>query len=265
MKRIMALVVLVPAVAAADPDHFVTMDRQDDSSRAGLEVSKIFYDGNNNDLSGMRFDLHGQYMTPNAVGVYATVPIGYASANNDSHTALGDIEVGAIFVPQLSASNVKLVLHGGITLPTQSKDTNPEETSIVTLWPRVTDFYLAVPEGFSLRLGVSPIIKSGQVFFRGDIGVDSNLSAASNANDVKAFVHANAGMGVDLGVASIMVESVNVYLNDNNSTWVNTGAFSARFDGGSVSPYAALIVGLDDDTRMIMDEAFTIGLEGRLR
>jgi hypothetical protein len=62
-----------------------------------------------------------------------------------------------------------------------------------------------------------------------------------------------------------MVESVNVYLNDNNSTWVNTGAFSARFDGGSVSPYAALIVGLDDDTRMIMDEAFTIGLEGRLR
>jgi hypothetical protein len=265
MKRIMALVVLVPAVAAADPDHFVTLDRQDDSSRAGVEVSKVFYDGNNNgDLSGMRFDLHGQYVTPNAIGVYLSVPIGYASAGNESHGALGDVEVGGIFIPQLSSSDFKLVLHGGITLPTQSKDMNPFTTSALTVWPRITDFYQIVPEGFSLRLGVSPLIKSGQVFFRGDFGVDANLSEAQGT-DAKTMIRVNAGMGVDLGVASIMVESANVYLNDNNGTWINTGALSARFDGGSVYPYAALVVGLDDDVRKIMDEAFTVGLEGRLR
>jgi hypothetical protein len=173
-------------------------------------------------------------------------------------------EVGGIFIPQLSSSDFKLVLHGGITLPTQSKDMNPFTTSALTVWPRITDFYQVIPEGFSLRLGVSPLIKSGQVFFRGDFGVDANLSEAQGF-DAKTVVHVNAGMGVDLGIASIMVESANVYLNDNNGNWINTGAFSARFDGGSVYPYAAIVVGLDDDVRKIMDEAITVGLEGRLR
>lgn len=266
MKRIMALVVLVPAVAAADPDHFVTMDRQDDSSRAGLEVSKLFYPDNGiaNGISGLRFDLHGQYMTPNAIGVYMTAPIGHVSGNNESYTSLGDLEVGGIFIPQLSSSNMKLVLHAGITLPTQSKDTNNLLASAFTMPARLTDYYLLVPEGFSLRAGISPIIKSGQVFFRADLGFDANLSAASGS-DAKNVIKANAGMGVDLQVASVMVESVNLYVSGNNGGWVNEGAVSARFDGGSVYPYAALVFALDDESQSLMDEALTVGLEGRLR
>lgn len=262
-----ALALLVPAIAAADPDHFVTLDRQDASSRAGLELSKLFYNtgsGVANDLSGLRFDLHGQYVTPNAIGVYLSVPIGYASGGGQSHTSIGDVEVGGIFVPQLTSSNVKLVLHGGVTLPTQSNDQNPAITSLLTFWPRVTDFYQVVPEGFSLRVGMSPIIRSGQVFFRGDLGVDANLSAAQGS-DVKTVIRANAGLGVDLGVAAVMLESANVYSTGNNGGWLNTGALSARFDGGSVYPYAALVVGLDDDVRSVMHEAITVGLEGRLR
>lgn len=277
MKRIMALVVLIPAVAAADPDHFVTMDRQDSSSRAGFEVSKLFYDNGSGiggaNISGLRFDLHGQYVTPNAIGVYLTAPIGHVSADaggtSQSYTALGDLEVGGIFIPQLTSSNVKLVLHGGVTLPTQSKDQNNQAASALTGYARLTDLYLAVPEGFSLRLGVSPIIKSGQVFFRADLGIDTNLSAAQGS-DVKTIIRANFGVGLDLGVASVMFESANSYVSGNNNrnfgqSWANTGAISARFDGGTVYPYAALVFGLDDDVRMIMDEAITIGLEGRLR
>jgi len=278
MMRIPAVVValFVPVVAAADPDHFVTMDRQDGSSRAGVEVSKLFYDSGNGigttDISGLRFDLHGQYVTPNAIGVYVNVPIGHASGGGQSYTSFGDMEVGGIFIPQLTSSNVKLVLHGGITLPTQSKDQNNETASALTLYPRITDLYLVVPEGLSLRLGVSPIIKSGQVFFRADLGFDANLSAAQGTGDVKNIVHANVGVGLDLGVAAVMLESANVYVTGNNNTngtfgdsWLNTGAISARFDGGSVYPYAAIVFGLDHDVHSIMNEAITVGLEGRLR
>ncbi len=275
MKHMVAVVVLVPALAAADPDHFVTLDRQDASSRAGLEVSKLFYDGAQtsgaNDISGLRFDLHGQYLTPNAMGVYVTVPMGHVSGGGQSYSSVGDLEVGGIFIPQLTASNVKLVLHGGITLPTQSKDQTNALATAFTVYPRLTDIYLAVPEGLSLRLGVSPIVKSGQVFFRADLGFDANLSSTQNA-DVKNMVHANAGVGIDLGVASVMVESANVYVTGNNNpngafgdSWANTGAVSARFDGGSVYPYAAIVVGLDHDVRTIMDEAITIGLDASLR
>jgi len=274
-----ALVVLVPAMAAAGPDHFITMDRQDGSSFAGIELSKLFYDSKlttGGDLSGMRFDLHAQYVTPNAIGLYLTAPIGHVSASgagmSESYTSLGDIEVGGIFIPQLTASNVKLVLHAGVTLPTQDKDTNKAQTTLFTVFPRITDFYLAVPEGLSVRAGVSPMITSGQLFVRADFGFDANISAASTANDVKSFLRANFGVGANLGVAAVMIESTNVYATGNNnpnasfgSSWFNTGALSARFDGGSVYPYAALVVGLDHDVNQIMNEAITIGIDGRLR
>jgi hypothetical protein len=260
------LVVTVPALAAADPDHFVTMDRQDASSRAGVEVSKLFYPDSTttNGLSGLRFDIHGQYITPNAIGIYLTAPIGHISGTGDSETALGDVEVGGVFIPQLADSNMKLVIHAGLTLPTQSKDLNPLLTSAYTMPARLADYYLIVPEGLSLRAGVSPIIKSGQVFFRGDLGFDANLSAA-DGSDAKNALRVNAGAGLDLGVAAVMVESTNLYVSGNNGGWVNSGAVSARFDGGSVYPYAAIVVGLDDDIRQIMEEAVTVGLEGRLR
>jgi hypothetical protein len=268
MKRIMALAIaLAPAVAVADsPDHFVTLDRQDDSSRAGIEFSKLFLPDNinTNGVSGLRFDLHGQYMTPNAFGVYLTAPIGYISGNNTSATALGDLEVGGIFIPQLSQSNLKLVIHAGLALPTQSSDADKEAASALTATARLTDFYLAVPEGMSLRAGISPIFRSGQVFFRADLGFDANLSTARNVT-ASNVVKVNFGAGIDLGIAAIMAESVNILTTGNNGAWVNTGALSARFDGGSVYPYAALVFALDDDSKAIMNDALTLGIEGRLR
>jgi hypothetical protein len=268
MFRFVALVLLVPAAAAADPDHFVTIDRQDDSSRAGADVSKVFYPTNTgivgSDIIGVRVDLHAQYVTPNAVGAYVSMPIGYVSGNDVSHTAVSDAEAGAIFIPQLAASHLKLVLHAGLALPTLSKDADAAATSRLTVWPRITDYYQTIPEGLTLRFGCSPIVRDGRLFFRGDIGVDATLSADQGA-DVTNGLRLNAGVGVDLGLAAVMLESTNIRVGGKDTVWLDTAALSARFDGGPVSPYAALVFGVDHDAHSFMHEAITLGLDGRLR
>jgi hypothetical protein len=53
--------------------------------------------------------------------------------------------------------------------------------------------------------------------------------------------------------------------NGSDPAWIDTAALSARFDAGAVQPYASLVFGLDDDARDVMDEAITVGVEGRLR
>ena len=266
MKHLVALALLVPAVAAADPEHFVTIDRQDDSSRAGAELSYLFLAGNG-DTTAMRFDVHGQYVDPaNGIGGYVSVPVGYASGGGDSDQALGDVEVGAIYAVRLANPNTKLILHGGLTLPTEKSSLTSAEIGALAFSSRLADFYQVIPEGTSLRLGVSPIIHQGQLFARADFGLDANLDD-SESETAAAVLRFQFGAGVDLGGATLMVESSNLYVTDKNGSsggWINTGALSARFDAGGVSPYGALVLGLDDDVRSLMHEAITVGIEGNI-
>ena len=267
MKHLVAAILLVPAIAAADPEHFVTIDRQDDSSRAGAELSYLILAGNNSGTA-MRFDVHGQYVDPTSgIGGYVSVPFGYISGGNQSDQALGDIEAGAIYAVRMANPNTKLILHGGITLHHRESSVNSAEIGAVTFSSRLSDFYQVIPEGTSLRLGVSPIIHQGQLFARADFGIDANLSDAQSDTE-NTVLRFQFGAGVDFGQASLMLESTNLYATGKNGSsggWINTGALSARFDAGSVYPYGALVLGLDDDVRTIMHEAITVGVEGKIR
>ena len=129
---VVAAALLVPALAAADPEHFVTIDRQDDSSRAGAELSYLFLNGNNS-TTAMRFDVHGQYVSAmTGLGGYVSAPFGYISGGNQSDQALGDIEVGAIYALRMADPDKKLILHGGITLPTEKSSLNSAEIGAAT-------------------------------------------------------------------------------------------------------------------------------------
>jgi len=268
MKHLVVVAaLLVPALAAADPEHFVTIDRQDDSSRAGAELSYLFLNGNNSGTA-LRFDVHGQYVSAmTGLGGYISAPFGYVSGGGQSDEALGDIEVGAIYALRMADPDKKLILHGGITLPTEKSSLTSAEIGAATFSPRLADFYQAIPEGTSLRLGISPTVRSGQLFARADFGIDLNLSNAGTDTE-NTVLRFQFGAGVDFGQASLMLESTNLYAtgrNGNGGGWINTGALSARFDTGGVYPYGALVLGLDDDVRAIMHEAITVGLEGKIR
>lgn len=248
----------MPFVAA----HFVTLDRQDDSSRAGIEASRVFFQPSGPGESyALRFDAHGQWFDPDhGAGAYVTIPVAYRDAT--ATTAVGDAEAGGMLVEHLGGRNV-VVLHAGITLPTQSASSDARQASEDAAYARISDYYLTIPGGLSLRVGVSPIIRDGIVFARADVAVDT-VGTSDAVSSVPTLLRLDAGVGVDLGAAAVTVESANLLgiSSGGEVGGAHTGAVAARFDAGSVQVYGAyvLLLGSTD----IANDAVTVGIEARL-
>jgi hypothetical protein len=250
--------------AAATSPGFVTTDRMDATSRVGGELSYMFLSGNA-DGTAWRFDLHGQYIDPNSgFGGYAAIPFTLATGNGDSNTGAGDLEVGGFFIPKLATRNFSIVIRAGLTLPTASRDEDALLNAVVGAASRPTDLYEMIPRGTSLRLSLSPIMRSGNLFARADIGIDKNLDADSGTN-VDAFLRLNAAAGVDLGNAAIMAELVNVHTFGNaQDSWIDQFSLATRLRTPTIQPYAALGFPLNRTTRNDIDAALTVGVEGNL-
>jgi hypothetical protein len=285
MRHVLALVLIVPAAAYADDappaPAFVTLDRGDATSRVGIEASYELT--NSSGLSDgasetvFRLEAHGQYVDPGLrVGGYAQVPISYVSAsgNGDSQSAtgFGDAELGALYVPRVN-DHFGVVLRAGIALPTGSTSDNGELANIYGSISRLTDFYLAIPHGTSLRLAASPLWHSGMVFARVDAGIDINLDEDSGEPSMNAdkIVRVNGAVGVDLGQVSLSLESVNIYDVPSNgettstgSQWINEGAVAGRLRTGMFEPYAAVVFPLDHDSNQFINASLTVGLDARL-
>jgi hypothetical protein len=172
------------------------------------------------------------------------------------------------------------VFHLGLTLPTQANGLAtggiaqlpiPNNTASIDalVGARVTDLYLSVEQGTSLRFGGAVIYRHNAVLARAEIGVDANLS-----NDEGNNIHANidnavrisGGVGFNLGQTLIMAELVN--LDDSNltgSSWRDDAAISLRYVGGRTHPYIGVVLGLDSQTRDEANVAVTIGVDTLIR
>src|SRR6185503_15647670 len=163
-------VAALSSAAGAEPG-FIQMDRQDQYSRFGLEAAYLVLDDPLDDVTSLRFDVHGQYVMPGGFGFYGAMPITHASADGGSGTGIGDIEVGGIFIPRMSNPDLTLVVHGGVTVPIASEDGDDLLANALGIAARPTDLVQIIPKGLTLRLGISPIFRSGQLFGRIDGGL----------------------------------------------------------------------------------------------
>jgi hypothetical protein len=262
--------------AELDPTQlpgFVTIDSFDASSRAGLEVSYVAPNLGSSGVSAtvLRSSAHARLVDKaSGLGGYARVPWTYEHASlgdrSDTVTDFGDLEVGAIYVPRLPSPHVGLVLHAGITAPTGEKlpEANLGTAASVTALP---EFYNSLPRGTTAKLGVSPTLRSGRVFGRVDLGLDWNLDAADVA--IGKGIHYNAGLGILAGKVAVMVESQNLSILDTTSSshdrvTLSSFAVSARVDAGAVTPYAAVVIPMEDDSSDVVDFAITFGVDFRL-
>jgi hypothetical protein len=264
MSRIWACaLLLVPATAFADDvPSFVTLDRADWTSRAGVEASYVAPNAATGSV--VRFDPYLQVVDPSTgLGGYAALPISYAS----STTADGGLEVGGIYVTHLWDASYDLVVHLGIALPTGATDTPGATANAIATSSRFADDVLALPDTTLLRFGMSPIWRQGRWFARGDLGFDFVLPV-EHAKPLRL----DAAVGLDLDTVVLSLESVNlvdVRGNTTNAlgtesefaeTWFDTVALAARCRFDHVEPYAALVLPLDNDSRAIFDVALTVGL-----
>jgi len=274
-----------PDVVALQPPApgFVTLDHTDATSHGGVEFSYLDPNASNFiNTTALRFEAHAEYVDHDSgIGGYAQMPISYFSETpgagiaGASATGIGDLEIGGLYLRDFSRYGVTVVGHGGVSIPTGSTSDLAHFANFAAAVSRVSDLYLSLPRSTAVRLGFSPIWRSGNVFARADFGLDIDAGASNNQRYDTAL-RGNLGFGVILDELVLTAEMTNAYDYTPSSTtqsttmsapsgssWINTAAFAARVRWSGVEPYLALVLPLDADSRAIMDLAITVGIEVR--
>jgi len=273
----LVMIALAAGTVAAQPmagsPTFATLDRQDGESKIGASLGWTFFDNDGpGDISALRIDAYGHYVTPSGFGGYGLIPLSFLFVEDapglDDESAIGNVEGGLIYV--LRSGPNDFVLHGGVTLPTADDDEG-FFANVLGTFPRLTDLALAYPETFWLRLGVSPIFRTGQFVIRLDGGLD--FAVSSDGEEPDPLLRLNVGAGVDTGTFAVLGELVTVAGlgdedveadPDDDEDFLHTAAISARFRAGSIEPGLALGFPLDDSVRDFV-EFFIVGsLQGRI-
>ncbi|HTM19186.1 MAG TPA: hypothetical protein VL172_01720 [Kofleriaceae bacterium] len=100
-----------------------------------------------------------------------------------------------------------------------------------------------------LRLGGSLLHRRGNLFLRADGGLDVPL--ADGDFDADPLVRANVGGGIQIGTLSLAGELVTTGTTngDVDEQFRHTLAGTVALDTGSLRPYGAIIVPLDESIR----------------
>src|SRR5688572_2367480 len=252
--RIIALLIILAGATTAHaqraPD-MATLDRGDGISKFGLDLAFSSIDSPIYDAT-LRFELYGQYVMESGLGFYGALPISRSFGADDdpvdspdNATALGNVDLGVLYVLTRSPS-LSWVFRGGVALPTSSDDRDGATTNLFSVYPRLTDAALMVPDAFYVRLGVSPLIHVDNIFFRVDFGFD----IGSDDNDIAdELLRINVGGGIDLGAVALSLELVNLYTLDeldDGDDFVHTLAFTLRFMGEQLQPFLSVGTPIDD-------------------
>lgn len=251
-----------PPAAVADTPSFATMDRVDRRSHVDLSLATSFFEGDDPDFNA-RFDAHAQYVTPQGMGGYATLPLSHITGNDESETALGNLEVGGIYA--IAQGPTDIVLRGGLVLPTADDEFGGIIANFATATGRFTDFVLLAPETTFLRLGGSGIHRAGNMFARADLGLDVPVDTPEGSN-ADPIVRANVGVGVLQGKVAVMAELVTVGttgdVDEDDDRFLHTAAITVRLHGAQVSPFASLVVPLDANGGLFsVDAVLMAGLQ----
>ncbi len=284
MHHRLAFAIALPAALAASswlagsaraqqrmPD-MATLDRGDGITRLGLDFGAVFTD---DDIVGidaaLRFDVFGQFVAHSGLGLYGSLPISVLVAEGDNDSALGNLEVGGLYV--IDSPTMSFVFRGGVALPTAADD-DPGEivANLVSTWARLTDLAQAIPDTTYVRLAFSPLYHDGGLFLRADLGVDLEVREDDDAiavglgDDPENLYRLNVGGGVDLGTVAIMAELVNLassssFDDGDEEDFVHTFAVSARFMGESLQPYFTVGLPVDEFSRDVVDFFLGAGLQ----
>ena len=259
MRAIIAAIslCLVSSTALAQKvPGMATMDRFDEQSKFAASLAYVGLDAD--DVTGIRFDLFGQHLTPGGFGGYLALPISYIDGGGDSETGIGNIEIGGLYI---IPGSTPVVLRGGLALPTADSDNFG--ANLLGILARFNDGAQHSPDVTWLRLSASPLVRRGTGFFKADVGLDLPVAEDDNI-EADAIVRVNVGGGVESGGIALMGELVNLATlqDDVENRWVSFLGFTARYmAGGQVQPSISLQVPIDDSIDQIVDFIVIVGLE----
>jgi hypothetical protein len=152
-------------------------DRFNGDSRLGIELSYLALRGDftGGDRGG---DLHAHYVdSGSGLGGYASIAYASAATHYDGDLgyfgSAGNLELGGLFATTVSR-NAALIFRVGGVIPTAPDDNiDNEAANVAVASRRNTDLALALSRAKGARVSVSPILRSGDLFARFDLGVDT--------------------------------------------------------------------------------------------
>lgn len=244
---------LAPGLAVADTAFDpLSMDRHTPTSTVGVDFGYEQWDEppGYDHITVFGITVGGHYMTPGGFGGYLAVPLSYIDYDygigpirfNDSELALGNIEAGFQYAKWLRPDTA-MVFHAGLALPTADDDGAGLFQAYASV-PRYGDLVQRWPNSTWLRLGLSPMGRSGKVFWRADLGLDLAIDDenGTNAGDIAPVFRVNVGGGVDLGSAQLLGELVTDIIDSNGGDdSASTLTLGARFVSGNLRPGVGLL------------------------
>ena len=208
--------------------------------------------------TSVRLDLYGQYMAATNAGnfgFYGTVPLSYISIFGESESEVGNPEIGGLYAPQISG--VELVLRAGITLPVL--DETSGFVSVLSGFGRLTDFTTQAPTTTLLRVSGSPMLRSGALVGRVDVGLDVPLSSDDQVN-IESSARINLAVGADLGQFVLAGELANLVVLGEETEAIHSLGLSAHMKLGDVQPFVGLVVPVDSDLSQIINFSMALGV-----
>ena len=249
-----------PARVAARVDDelpgFITLDRMGTGSQAGIQVGvdKIDDAAFTGGGYALRFNPYGQYMFPGRpAGVYGQWSIAHSFLDAADGTGVGNLELGGVYLP---LGDARLILRGGVALPTASSDDLPAVVAnAITAYERITDYVLFPGEYTSLRLSASTVQRMDTFFFRADGGFDFVISRPGAASGQPSVLfRANVAGGIRASGVDFTVELANIAaVNGDNidsisERFIHTAAIGLRTQGEDQF-YFGGVFPLDDNQR----------------
>ncbi|RMH39521.1 MAG: hypothetical protein D6689_16265 [Deltaproteobacteria bacterium] len=261
---IAAVAVAAPAVALAGGNSpgFATLDRTGDATAAGAALTWLNVDAL--DEGGQRIELYGQWLADGGLGAYASLSAARATAAGDANTALGNLEIAAVWAAPRAP--LRSIVRAGVALATAGDTVDDAFANLQAAQARITDAPATITGDVTwLRVAASPRAVRGRGTVRVDLGVDVPVAGDGRA-DANTWLRVNAAAGIDTGSVAAGIEWTNRIAVDRvdrgDDRLLHELALSVRYlRAGRLQPFVALALPLDGPGADLLNWAAIAGAE----
>ena len=265
-----------PAPGAGPVPACVLLHEADGQPRAGVDAGYVFFENTpgTGDLSAYRVEVSGQYVTPSGLGGYAALPISHGSLDagmiDVSDTSIGNVEVGGVYLAPVQPG-VSVAAHAGATLPTAPEIDEMDFDGFgnaLGVYVSLRDLVRHIPEAAYLVGGLAVLVRQGDLFFRGDGGVDVPVhnGGMGDTDDLPKLGHVDLAGGYAGRDAALMGELVNV-INlefESDDDVISFAGVTVRYTAVRVQPSLSIMTPLDESLRDQIEFVLLAGAQAQL-
>ncbi len=235
--------ILLTIFAGSAAAQFTTLDPQQVSTSAGVNISAVVVDRPDTELdSVLRADLYAEIGLVD-FSLYGDLPIFATLAGEPDEVTVGNLEVGGAHRWSLDGP-ISVVSHVGLVIPTASKSRKKQDVAFSGSTGYVADLYVnSLPQLWAVRMATSPRLDFGAFFMQGDLGFDF-LFPDIGSDEVG--MRTSVGAGVDVAIATLTVEIANAGLISESDTFEQTFSAGVDLNALIIRPRVTYTTGLSD-------------------